>query len=136
MADLEKGETLHSQFQAMNRLAMRETVNGQARPSSWYYIYPDNGLDAELAAAMPGVTFKTWETTVVEKRGPTKTEEVRAAIVGYVQGLPLEALGVSLREVSKAVGSPTRRVFQSARGLAEIDLAPAWVLQGQSFVRV
>jgi hypothetical protein len=58
------------------------------------------------------------------------------AIVGYLRGLPLEVLRVSLREVKRAVNYyGSNETFQEARSMAIAD-CPTWSLDGRSLVRI
>jgi hypothetical protein len=134
LRDLELGEIAHSQFQGMNRCGMRECVNGQAQPTSWWFMFEGNALTKELLKAMPGARTEKWEATYLEDR-TTKVDEVERAIVAHLDGLPLGPTKVSLTAIKAAIdygGSNT--VFQAGRDHALIE-RPEWKLEGRSLIR-
>src|SRR5262249_57910476 len=57
-------EVAHSVYQAVNRAACRDTVNGQAVATNVWLPYPDSDIKPILDRVMPGAIWVDWAAKI------------------------------------------------------------------------
>jgi hypothetical protein len=132
-------EVVHSVYQAVNRAACRDTVNGQAAATNIWLPYPNTDIKPLLDLVMPGAVWMDWESTIKKplQVRTSKTAETAKRIVEFVRGLDLGVTEVSLRSIKEAIGCELSGLaWQRARDKALEVLSPMWRVNGQSLRRV
>jgi hypothetical protein len=127
-------EICYRLHQAVNRSAMRDTVNGQAPHTDVWLIHPSRDIRPTLDKVMPGVSWVDWEGKYL----PTKTDQTEKeadALVTFLSRLEITTKRIAIRTVKKAIGSKlSNQPFQTARADALARLG-SWKVEGSSFVR-
>jgi hypothetical protein len=137
IADVRRSEIAHCIYQAMNRGAARQTIQGRAAAMRVWLMLHDKAVRDRLLEVMPGLRWASWRPST-DIYTPTKAEQLAERIASFLRGQPAGGIEVSTRLVKEALGaacsSASRRTFTNAIPLA-LELVQGWSFAGRSFVR-
>jgi hypothetical protein len=137
VSDVLAGEVAHRVYQALSRARMRETIDGQAKPTEAWIMHHDPRLKDALSMVLPGATWMEWETKNLSPLTEPVVSGLAERVSGYLGSLPEDVTRVSSRSVKKALGLtdlPRMTWTRTARHVSEHS--GTWELDGQAFARV
>jgi len=133
--DVIRSEITHSQYQAANRICIRDTIKGEAPQGEVLIAYPNESIKDALTDVMPGLQWESWEP-VWMKAKLNLTANISNRVIEHLNNLPEDIQKLSTNAVKKALelDGVARRTFTNAVNLTS-ERVDGWILDKRSFVR-
>ena len=131
---VQRSDIAETIYQAFNRAACRQTVNGRALRTDAYLMHHDDGVVAELRKAMPGLKATEWSPRHIASPD-TEVSKAAMKIAEYLRTRPDHVERIALRTLKAELGLQRlhNKTFQAARDKALVWTG--WVVSNQSLCR-
>jgi hypothetical protein len=132
-----RSEKLHHIYQAMCRGSCRIVNNDKASPMNIWLFDRDQEVKEALSKIMPGVKWKAWENTRLERR--TRQQEIANTIGAFLDTLSCEETKISTSALKKRTGLTVdyvpKKTFSYGLKLF-LDHNTEWSLKGRTLIRL